>query len=573
MERTAPRISVFFREHAVEIFWLLLVIGAGTLARFWDLAWQFSHNDDIGVAKTLLDARMAGKFWDLLAVPRLWTYAPGQFLFTHFLVWPWQSYREILFWGRLPSCLAGIAGLVLFVQLYRRLTPDWFPRVLPGLALMACSWQNIIYARHMSNYALGVTAAAGLMIFYLRLSRFCTQRLGTAVAAGLGLCLFSLLHYQILYFAPAFLGALALGNLKRSGPARALMLAAAGAVVYAALFGPFFFHYVWRLPRYFGWSGGPQHEFLFAVPAGLDFFHASAWAAGFFFRNGLLVLQSSLAFLPPQHPLFVPAIYYGVSFFALFGVLQLMTSREPGWQDLSRFLGLLALTWAALIVKGAMAWSPTRHQMILIPVFALLAGEGIYGFAKTAGGMLPEAFRALFQKLPAAAALAVLVLFAAGYPVFLQERRDPVHEDEIVQTLREYQAGAVLAINNPSQMLSMRTLTEEFGYYETGLMEYDVLQKTPADYRTVAWVSLQKPLTQTQFLVEREPLQAHQVMRNALLRSRGLEPVPVFQGNWDDYRILYRREISSGVEMDYSSRTHNGTNSFYFYVLRLKEAA
>ena len=171
--------------------WLILLIGAGALARFWDLSWQFSHNDDIGVAKTILDARMPGSLRALLAIPRQWTYAPVQFFLTFFLVRPDQGYREILFWGRLPSCLAAIGGLGAFAFFYRRFREDWFPRMLPALALLAFSWQFIIYSKHMSNYAIGVTACIGMMILLLGLVQKPSLSWKGALGAGLVLSFLS----------------------------------------------------------------------------------------------------------------------------------------------------------------------------------------------------------------------------------------------------------------------------------------------------------------------------------------------------------------------------------------------
>ena len=38
--------------------------------------------------------------------------------------------------------------------------------------------------------------------------------------------------------------------------------------------------------------------------------------------------------------------------------------------------------------------------------------------------------------------------------------------------------------------------------------------------------------------------------------------------NWQDYRLVYRRELASDVEVDFLNKTKNGSNNLYFYVLK-----
>ncbi|MCM8775322.1 MAG: hypothetical protein NC930_03075, partial [Candidatus Omnitrophica bacterium] len=160
-----------FMENKVKIIFIGLLILAGILVRLIDLGEHFTHVDDIGVAKSILNAKApysipmkeegmddakifmadAGikgslPFWDqvvsislnllekvmgaqlykafasqarkLFAVSRAWTYAPLQFFITYFLIETDQSYREKIFWGRFPSFLFGVGGLFLIVWFY-----------------------------------------------------------------------------------------------------------------------------------------------------------------------------------------------------------------------------------------------------------------------------------------------------------------------------------------------------------------------------------------------------------------------------------------------------------------------
>ncbi|MCA9400320.1 MAG: hypothetical protein KC713_01740, partial [Candidatus Omnitrophica bacterium] len=137
-----------------RIYTLLIVavLAVGIWARADRLAWHFTHVDDIGVAKTILEYHQEGAN-PLFAVATHWTYSPFQFFFTPFLVSLDQSYRSLLFWGRFPSLIFSILGLLTAVLFYWR----WKGRVgascLVTITWMACSLEWIIFAKQMHNYA------------------------------------------------------------------------------------------------------------------------------------------------------------------------------------------------------------------------------------------------------------------------------------------------------------------------------------------------------------------------------------------------------------------------------------
>lgn len=98
---------------------LAFVFLAGILVRLLPLDSHFGHVDDLGVAKTVLKYQQDYKsfaparilknpvlslLYQWSGVAREWTYAPAQFVLTYYLIHSGQTYREIVFWGRLPSC-------------------------------------------------------------------------------------------------------------------------------------------------------------------------------------------------------------------------------------------------------------------------------------------------------------------------------------------------------------------------------------------------------------------------------------------------------------------------------------
>ena len=183
-----PRI-IFRKKINLKILFICLLILAGSWVRWIDLAWHFSHIDDISPLAQIVEQKRSGGF-DLFVVPSFsnnhqsstglpvgeWslrpkggersskyvdgatgstrgesTYAPFQFFFTTFLISPEQNYRDLLFWGRLPSCLFSILGLIALIIFYSKYAAKNSWAVISSVALLAFSWENIIFAKQSSN--------------------------------------------------------------------------------------------------------------------------------------------------------------------------------------------------------------------------------------------------------------------------------------------------------------------------------------------------------------------------------------------------------------------------------------
>jgi hypothetical protein len=74
------------------------------------------------------------------------TYAPFQFIVTGAIVNEKMSYKDILFYSRLISFIAGFLTIILLLHLFSRLYgKNNVSYALFGITILSLSWQHIIY--------------------------------------------------------------------------------------------------------------------------------------------------------------------------------------------------------------------------------------------------------------------------------------------------------------------------------------------------------------------------------------------------------------------------------------------
>jgi hypothetical protein len=524
-----------------------LVIVLGTVVRYADLGTHFGHEDDIGVAATILwqdnpslsiGTVLARK---ILAVPDQWTYAPLQFLLTPLLLSQDQSYRQVLFWGRFPSFLFGVASMVLMARFLRilRRGEDPFPEQLLGAALIAFSWENVLYAKQMETFTIGVAAAIVLMILLVQHLR--DVRLGWGQMAWLGLVLGLLIcaQYQILFFLPGFFIVLFLAYAKAAGSVRkvALRMSVAAGIV-LAFFVPLYILFLRTVPikaGYIHWNAGPDQSFAFSLPGQGGFLGAAAYALTFFAKNLYIVFETTIAFSFEDG---VVTRLAGVMLFPVFlaGMASLAAGRDPVRRSLGWFIGISALTWAALIVMRKLTLGPTRHTLILLPLFVLGITEGLRALS-----VLLRAGDRTVRTASAALTAFIAAAFLISFPAVRAERQDPFDEQRMAGLLSQYSVRSVL----------------QYGYTQNVFLMRDVRRSLPVIAKFDLWPAAGKdqalrefPQGSLAFVSQRGPLPDD---IRAILDRYG-------------YQRVYADEQASDVESDFSRRTKNGSNGRYVYI-------
>ncbi len=556
----------------VRLAFLALLLTAGIFVRFIDLGTQFSHIDDLGIAKSILDAKAvpmpahAGAvqffhhYWEqLTAVPNHWTYAPAEYFLTTLLVTPGHSYRETLFLGRLPSFLFALLSLgmwILFCKKYDRLRT---PFVSVGLALLVFSWQNIVYAKLMQSYSIGVFSSTVLFILLWSQLRPGAQSLNSRIGGAIILAILSHTQYQILFMAPAYFGTLFIHDWLRGGQnkRRAFLNLLIPAILFVGMVYPMYIAFIKRQSVTSGlhWNAGPNKEFELILDPTQSPLLQIKTALIFFARNTYIVYGSMIAFMPEKGFLFE---ILRALFFILFltGLAHIALSRITRKKLIGLFFLGIAAVWAYLVFRGRLAYSPTRHSMILLPYFAFLTAEGwicILSFLQK--GKKPAFLR--FATIPLL--LAIILPFVFTFSARITERKDAFDEDQIAKTLDQYQVDVVYATNFTQTPALMPSVLKNHNYFDQENMAGPYVDRGKKPFQTVAFISQRDRLSPAVFEGMR--------FRTRLYCAMNHLPCVNQMGAPQDYKLVYAQEKNSDVEIDPSNRTRNGTNSLFFYIL------
>jgi|GEM_PF-3469640 len=585
------------RRLALAIVALLIFVAAAP--RLVAVPEAMTHVDDIGVAATILEARQAfrhvedlrgalnnrqlrqydspkfrllrsidkagmlGPTYDLLAVardslavPARWTYAPGQYVVTGALVSEAASYREELVRGRAPSAIASmLAILVVAIVAWRLRRRDDYAAPLVATAVTATSLELLVFSAHMSNYALGVLAS-GLLLGLTALRPTPPRTWRGALALGGALWVLVMLSYQILPLVFAALAAVALAEATRetrgwrslpAAFAQALAspwfrrLVAAGAV-FVALMLPVYLVLLTSV-RPITWNAGPNGEFVFD---GLTREGGLLGAGRFLAGNAWLMFSAMTTPVPWAHP--ARAIVTGIlAALFLVGVGRLLADRSRAGD---RATGLFILIACGLTLVMSLAdltaLSPTRHALVLLPLFAIAAGEGaalVLGRMGSGGSRLVLSF---------AMAGALTLLWATALPAMLAARRDPVREADLAARIATVRPAAILEFDHTYAVELMPSVRSRVPVFNEENLNFPWLGgRKPAANGPVIAVSTGGPLDAGR----------RRLLGEALARS---EPGPL---RWCPDAIAAVADLRpSSQTMEVFPIQTGGVNGYYAYV-------
>lgn len=478
-----PRRSMFF---GLQLFMLAAIICLGIYVRIVDLDRQFTHIDDLGVAETILgqDERydieyvrkrihdtthegfnslpyrilrsldasnrleaflpLLKNLLKLVIVPWVWTYAPLQFPLTSLLLSHDQSYKEILFWGRFPSFLSGCLALILIVFLHRKIAKeDYFLPAFTSVLFLSLTWENIIYAKHMSSYAIGVLAAIALLYALTEIIKRDHLTAKSSLLLGTALAIISHMQYQVLFYMPAFyltwLMVTHKTTVSRLSSLRHLLLT---ATAHGAMILPmvllFLLH---RTDRGITWSGSFSFPILFDPGQDISFAGKLNYALEFFSGNSYKVVDFLFAFSPSAgNPLFINILLITA---IVAGMYKLLASAVKTEKAIGLFFLLCLLSTVGLILSQKLTFGPTRHSLFFMPYLAVSASFGFKLFV--------EFFQRWGDKrktdLVCASTIFAIVIavFLPSLGPALKERQDLFVESEFAALIAKYKPDFIIA--------------------------------------------------------------------------------------------------------------------------------
>ncbi len=569
-------------KNLIYIACAAIVVTYSTAVRLYFLDKHFGSWDDIGVASTILSCRDPKFVNDLvdeklaqvesmaagntrirvlgfmrdrqvlnklrqpliltfryLSVPILWTYAPLQYFMTDLLLKVPEAYRSILFWGRFPSCLAGIACLLVICLLFRSLDKNnWHLPALAGMAVIGTSMEHIIFSMHMSSYAAGVLALLSMILLLAYNLNRPSTRIKRSITNALFLLLLLLLNYQTFMFIPAFLLTIGIHMLKSKYASwqRAFSSLFITAVIYTVCFAPVFYFRFMDVNTVL-WNAGPSQEFLFRPELYAGITAKFLYSLNFLARNSMITFA---AMLSPAHEgsaayyIYVPAL----GCMALYGLVCLIRDRISTKRSMALFFIVSAFTWLAFILSKRLPLCPTRHSLILIAIFAMLIAEGIYKLFKEP--KLQSVYTCCF-------AILAVSLSAFAYPRFTIERQDLFSEETLQYIHEKYNAKTFVGFYADHILLMPRVTDNKICLFLNGKRYTYAFEP---DYNTIAFIS-------TLALPPHIPFPASE--QSSLPDNKsGLTP--------DE--LLYSEDFDLKTDVEFTRKVDSASNGIHIRVIR-----
>ena len=494
----------FFKRNQNSLLLLLFLVFAGLVIRLNLLETHFTHIDDVGVAKTIVErqkymAQIESQFPELKqkvlsgskgdnlrdlalfldskniledfaysvlwwrnilhAVPNGWTYAPGQFYITNLLINSELNYSEYKFYGRLPSTIFNLLSILLVFSIFRIISKEdsAIHKTIIFASIVIFSLQNIIYSAQMESYAIVHFAMLLGIILAIKISEKPIVSVSENIKRGVILVLPGLFHYQALI--PLIPLVLAIYfHLRKSINIpqfiKGLFFTGIGFLISFSLFVWPYFKGV--MGRGINWNGGPNKEFIFNVDFNqslLDIFH---YIFGFFISNITEVL--GVIHTPYENEIFSQILGIFIAVISFYGLYLFFQSKNSAKKFLGIYLIFLISTWIFLVIYGAFPLSPTRHSMALTVIFLIPFSEGLLNVLKKIKMINFVVYKILISFF----VLGWVSIFTLNYADFESSRIDPFDEAKLIKKLNHDKVDIVLVLDSTENIYLMNNLKNTF---------------------------------------------------------------------------------------------------------------
>ena len=464
----------------------LVIIGLIAIGQtYWLMPRHFTQIDDIGVAESLMVRNMdyrdncpknlqeirgkallfitrsperacqiTTKLNRLSIVASLWTYAPIQFWLTQVFLSPNHSYsyEEVKYWGRLPSFIFYLLGLVGFYYLLRYRWPAFSSRpllVLSMTVLLGLSLEERIHAAQMHSYAIGILANVLAFLAYINLVNSKNKSYSSALySSGLFALAVGMQYQSILLVAACLAGVLISQYLqdKRLNfgyMVRYSFLVCTTVILSYAIVG----NILGFSSRGANWNAGPNGEF---IVQGVNFTEKLYS----FFKLIIFQAHENIYAITSGIELSNSAAYFlGLGFLSLMalGVWYLWNRRVVYSNKVVLvLLGAYAVIYFAFIFLGKLTFSPTRHFLFYLPIVVLLIGYGILAIQNK-----------LVLTYIKAAFLIYCITSLIGFASFAAPRMDKVSDGFFNPLLQESNASFLIFDGSDIEPMFTETRTNE----------------------------------------------------------------------------------------------------------------
>ena len=552
----------------------------GTFTRFDNLSNHFTHVDDISVAKIILDSRNSNvieniydpkhpnynqnykkkikeyldkekhsfyllvikKTYHYLSIPFYLSYAPLQFVLTSSLLPFAENYEQIKFLGRLPSFIISLISFGFMYAIANLLfDKNRSYLILVSSALFYLSWEYVIISQLMHNYALGVLSFLIIIYLFLNIKERNNNYFKRGIKLGSFLSILIYAHYQIIMIIPAFFATLCWNlleykNLKEKFNAFKLIFVSSLTSALLALPA-----IIWIYIRNYGstynsWNAGPKNEFLINWNS---FFDSYLYLPKFIISNFYIVSSRTISFVSESFIYFDLIFIFIVALIPL-GLLNLLKDKNDINRKFGKFSVFIIISWIVFALFSKITLSPTRHSIILLPIFCLLVTKGFeYVLIKINKNFFNKKIINFTSVIISAL---IIILFVFNYKNVMQHRYDLFSEKQFINLINKYDTKEILIYDNflanPSVMPELSKLQVNINYIDSIYNSF----------------KLKKEINNIIFVSDMFPISKSLVAKEFIVK------------NLKNWKVVHKLEKELPVELEFSSLTKNTGNNIYLYV-------
>jgi len=253
--------------------------------------------------------------------------------------------------------------------------------------------------------------------------------------------------------------------------------------------------------------------------------------------------------------------YFGIILLALC-IVGLKSIIRSSHQNLKLFLFLtlsLGFTWLMLYLLGKTAFSPTRHSLVLAPIFAVYVGFGIFHLTR----------EVVAERIKWGGVIVLIMyvgLFVRDLPTELNDRQDKLSTAYVQQTLNMHKPDFVLFDNSFPVSSTTPLANDDYAFTFSFRSEDDIEFFTNRKLGFLA--------SQNAILVNKLPAQGQIIVMDR--RSYSLKElqslVDAIPGSNFKYEVITSvpSVIPSTRNVEWKRSIGNGNNSLVIHVLTFR---
>lgn len=532
---------------------IYLLIIAGISFRVIMMVIHFTHWDDIGVANYIIQLLQVldGNEIDIAkGFADMWTYGPLQILITQKLVNENMSYMLNIIMGRLPSLIFNILFVVAIYKILYKIQSDEKSGKILAICVISLSWENIIYSSQMEPYSIGIFFSA--ITVYFVMQKYYDNWKNTLLA----LFLFTLgcyAQYQMFILVFATYVATFLCNLKNRKKLTRIIFA--GVINFGATL-PLLLYLLYTGKIFQGinsWNIGADGMFRYQSIAGEHVVDQIKYTVTFFLRNMFLCFK--YIFLSDSFEYIANILTVVLLIFACLGMYYIHKNKE--YIIFALFHDVLSMTMFILILRGSMTLGPSRHILIMEPIWIILIYFGIiqlYNMKK---------IKCFYKRFVYAIAIFTALLFVFSVPKEIATRRNFISEKYMQDLVNKYEPQFVFAESNLDDLylFNIEGFSNNSMSLGSGWLQNSNVHIAPQRNDSIVLMSKNYTIDDIQI--------PENYMRQQLEERIEYFKLDKKWADFDNYEIVYKKEIQTDAEVEYARKYYwNYSNGLYLYVLR-----